>query len=30
MWDYYLGYCEGGFRGKSIDVYQFVLAKPLN
>lgn len=29
MWDYYLGYCEGGFRGKSIDVYQFVLEKPL-
>jgi cyclopropane-fatty-acyl-phospholipid synthase len=30
MWDYYLGYCEGGFRGKSIDVYQFVLEKPLS
>lgn len=30
MWNYYLGYCEGGFRGKSIDVYQFVLEKPLN
>ncbi len=28
MWNYYLGYCEGGFRGKSIDVYQFVLEKP--
>ncbi len=29
MWDYYLGYCEGGFRGKSIDVYQFILEKPI-
>ena len=28
MWKYYLGYCEGGFRGGSIDVYQFVLQKP--
>ena len=29
MWKYYLGYCEGGFRAGSIDVYQFVLQKPL-
>ena len=28
MWKYYLGYCEGGFRAGSIDVYQFVLQKP--
>ncbi|WP_288364059.1 cyclopropane-fatty-acyl-phospholipid synthase family protein [uncultured Spongiibacter sp.] len=28
MWQYYLGYCEGGFRAGSIDVYQFVLEKP--
>jgi cyclopropane-fatty-acyl-phospholipid synthase len=28
MWHYYLTYCEGGFRGNSIDVYQFVLEKP--
>ncbi|MGB1907144.1 MAG: class I SAM-dependent methyltransferase [Spongiibacter sp.] len=28
MWQYYLGYCEGGFRAESIDVYQFVLSKP--
>lgn len=28
MWQYYLGYCEGGFRGGSVDVYQFVLEKP--
>jgi cyclopropane-fatty-acyl-phospholipid synthase len=28
MWRYYLAYCEGGFRGGSIDVYQFVLEKP--
>lgn len=27
MWQYYLGYCEGGFRAESIDVYQFVLSK---
>lgn len=27
MWDYYLGYCEGGFRAGSIDVYQFTLHK---
>ncbi|CAA0103401.1 Tuberculostearic acid methyltransferase UfaA1 [Zhongshania aliphaticivorans] len=29
MWHYYLSYCEGGFRANSIDVYQFVLEKPL-
>jgi cyclopropane-fatty-acyl-phospholipid synthase len=27
MWDYYLAYCEGGFRAGNIDVGQYVLAK---
>jgi cyclopropane-fatty-acyl-phospholipid synthase len=27
IWRYYLTYCEGGFRGESIDVQQIVLAK---
>ena len=28
MWEYYLAYCEGGFRERSIGVAQFVFAKP--
>jgi cyclopropane-fatty-acyl-phospholipid synthase len=28
MWEYYLAYCEGGFRGGSIDVRQMVFARP--
>ncbi|WCN11959.1 methyltransferase domain-containing protein [Marinomonas mediterranea] len=28
MWDYYLVYCEGGFRERSISTGQFVFAKP--
>lgn len=28
MWEMYLAYCEGGFRGRSIDVGQFKLIKP--
>lgn len=28
MWDFYLGYCEGGFRAGSIDVNQITLHKP--
>ena len=28
MWDYYLAYCEGGFRARSIDVGFYVLARP--
>jgi cyclopropane-fatty-acyl-phospholipid synthase len=28
MWDYYLAYCEGGFRAATIDVGLYVLAKP--
>jgi cyclopropane-fatty-acyl-phospholipid synthase len=27
MWEYYLSYCEGGFRGGSIDVYQMVFTR---
>lgn len=27
MWDYYLAYCEGGFRGKSIDLLQIALTR---
>ncbi|HEX6219242.1 MAG TPA: class I SAM-dependent methyltransferase, partial [Sphingomicrobium sp.] len=27
LWRYYLMYCEGGFRGGSIDVAQVTLAK---
>ncbi|MGZ5818853.1 MAG: class I SAM-dependent methyltransferase [Burkholderiaceae bacterium] len=26
-WEFYLGYCEGGFRAESIDVMQFTLEK---
>ncbi len=28
MWDYYLAYCEGGFRAGTIDVGLYVLARP--
>ena len=28
IWTYYLSYCEGGFRGGSIDVHQIRLARP--
>jgi cyclopropane-fatty-acyl-phospholipid synthase len=28
LWEYYLAYCEGGFRAGSIDVAQFRLVKP--
>ena len=28
MWDYYLAYCEGGFRAGTIDVGLYVIAKP--
>ncbi len=28
MWDYYLGYCEGGFRAGNIDVGLYVLERP--
>jgi cyclopropane-fatty-acyl-phospholipid synthase len=28
MWDYYLAYCEGGFRSGAIDVGLYVLRKP--
>ena len=28
MWDFYLAYCEGGFRERSIGVAQLLLAKP--
>jgi cyclopropane-fatty-acyl-phospholipid synthase len=28
MWEYYLSYCEGGFRGGSIDVRQMVFTRP--
>lgn len=27
-WEYYLGYCEGGFRSKAIDVGLYVMTKP--
>ena len=26
-WEYYLSYCEGGFKGKSIDISQFLITK---
>ena len=29
MWDYYLGYCEGGFRAGNIDVGLYVLDRPV-
>ncbi len=25
LWDYYLGYCEGGFRARAIDVGFYTL-----
>jgi cyclopropane-fatty-acyl-phospholipid synthase len=28
MWEYYLAYCEGGFRERSIGVAQMVFAAP--
>lgn len=28
LWDYYLGYCEAGFRAASVDVAQYRLVKP--
>jgi cyclopropane-fatty-acyl-phospholipid synthase len=28
MWEYYLAFCEGGFRGGTIDVRQMVFTKP--
>ena len=28
MWDFYLSYCEGGFRERSISTAHFVFAKP--
>ncbi len=28
MWEYYLAYCEGGFRSKAIDVGLYVMEKP--
>jgi cyclopropane-fatty-acyl-phospholipid synthase len=30
MWEYYLCYCEGGFRERAIGTVQALLAKPLN
>lgn len=29
LWRYYLMYCEGGFRGRGIDVHQVTLVKPV-
>ncbi|MGH2551008.1 MAG: class I SAM-dependent methyltransferase, partial [Thermomicrobiales bacterium] len=29
-WEYYLAYCEGGFRSGSIDVGLYVMEKPAN
>ncbi len=29
-WEYYLAYCEGGFRSRAIDVGLYVMAKPAN
>jgi len=28
MWDFYLSYCEGGFRERTISTVQAVMAKP--
>lgn len=28
IWAYYMAYCEGGFRGGSIDVYQLTFTRP--
>jgi len=30
MWEYYLCYCEGGFRERAIGTVQVLLSKPLN
>lgn len=30
LWDYYLAYCEGGFRAGGIDVGIYILEKPAN
>jgi cyclopropane-fatty-acyl-phospholipid synthase len=30
MWEYYLCYCEGGFRERTIGTAQVLLGKPLN
>ena len=30
MWEFYLAYCEGGFRERSIGVAHLLLAKPGN
>jgi cyclopropane-fatty-acyl-phospholipid synthase len=30
MWEYYLSYCEGGFRERAIGTAQVLLGKPLN
>jgi cyclopropane-fatty-acyl-phospholipid synthase len=30
MWEFYLCYCEGGFKEKSISNVQLLLAKPGN
>ena len=30
MWEYYLCYCEGGFRERAIGTAQVLLGKPLN
>ncbi|MCG6900472.1 MAG: class I SAM-dependent methyltransferase, partial [Gammaproteobacteria bacterium] len=30
MWEYYLCYCEGGFRERAIGTVQVLLGKPLN
>ena len=29
MWEYYLCYCEGGFRERAIGAVQLLLTKPL-
>jgi cyclopropane-fatty-acyl-phospholipid synthase len=28
MWEFYLAYCEAGFRGRSLDVTQVALVRP--
>ena len=30
MWEFYLGYCEGGFAERSIGDVQVLLTKPLH
>ena len=29
MWEFYLAYCEGGFRERQLGLAQLILAKPL-